>query len=139
MTIEQQYPDVSVQINVRNLLSSFRFAFSNRYTIVTELMQNARRAGASYVGIDYDNQSQTLVVRDDGCGIDDFQKLLTFAESGWDQTTIADENAFGLGFTKCLYAAKRCTVFSKGKRMDFETVVLDRPVERWVHYARVLN
>ena len=121
MTIEQQHPDVSVQINVRNLLSSFRFAFSNRYTIVTELMQNARRAGASYVGIYYDNKTQNLAVRDDGCGIDDFQKLLTFGESGWDQTTIADENAFGLGFTKCLYSAKRCTVWSKGKRMDFDT------------------
>ena len=112
---------IAVRINEGKLLQQLRYAFSNRYTIVTELMQNARRAGASYVVIEYNKKTETLTARDDGCGIDDFQKLFTFGESGWDEGTIADENAFGLGFTKSLYAAKHCTVSSKGHEISFAT------------------
>jgi hypothetical protein len=121
MSEAQEQTQVSVRINEGNLLRNLRYAFSNRYTIVSELMQNARRAGASYVVVEYDAAAQTLMVRDDGCGIDDFQKLFTFGESGWDDATVANETAFGLGFTKSLYAAKTCTVLSKGRAISFDT------------------
>ncbi len=117
----QEPTQVAVRINEGNLLKNLRYAFSNRYTIVSELLQNARRAGASYVVVEYDAASETLMVRDDGGGIDDFQKLFTFGESGWDDTTVANETAFGLGFTKSLYAAKTCTVLSKGRAISFDT------------------
>jgi hypothetical protein len=112
----QEQTQVAVRINETNLLKNLRYAFSNRYTIVSELMQNARRAGASYVAVDYDAAAQTLMVRDDGCGIDDFQKLFTFGESGWDDTTVASETAFGLGFTKSLYTATLAPCCRKAAR-----------------------
>ena len=112
---------VAVRINEGKLLQNLRYAFSNRYTIVSELMQNARRAGARYVVVEYDAKAETLMVRDDGCGIEDFQTLFTFGESGWDESLVASETAFGLGFTKSLYAAKTCTVLSRGRAISFET------------------
>jgi hypothetical protein len=121
MSEVQEPTQVCVRISEGNLLKNLRYAFSNRYTIVSELLQNARRAGANCVAVEYDAAAQTLTVRDDGGGIDDFQKLFTFGESGWDDTTVANETAFGLGFTKSLYAAKHCTVLSKGRAISFDT------------------
>jgi Histidine kinase-, DNA gyrase B-, and HSP90-like ATPase len=112
---------VQIRLHETNMLKNIRYAFTNKYTVVSELMQNARRAGASYVAIDYDREAETLTVRDSGCGIADFQQLFTFGESGWDYATIAAENAFGVGFTKSLYSAKHCTVLSKGKALSFDT------------------
>ena len=112
---------VQLQINEQGLLRNQRYAFSNRTTLVSELMQNARRAGATRVEIDYDADARLLTVRDDGAGIDDFQKLLTFHESGWNDATCRQERPFGIGFSKCLYAATRCSVSSGGKRIDFAT------------------
>lgn len=112
---------VQLQINEQGLLNNQRYAFSNKYTLVSELMQNARRAGASRVEVEYDADAKLLTVFDDGAGIDDFQKLLTLHESGWNEATCRQERPFGIGFSKCLYAATRCVVSSGGKRIDFET------------------
>ena len=49
---------IAVCVNPAKLLASLRYAFTNKYTVVTELMQNARRAKASCVGVDYDGNSQ---------------------------------------------------------------------------------
>ena len=97
---------VHVRVNERGALHNGRFAFTNKLTLVSELLQNARRAGATQVTIDHDATARRLTVIDDGCGIEDFQRLLTFNESGWDEDTIRTEHAFGLGFSKCLYAAR---------------------------------
>lgn len=110
---------VQVRVNERGALRNGRFAFTNKLTLVSELLQNARRAGATHVVIEHDAATQRLIVDDDGCGIDDFQRLLTFNESGWDEHTIQTEHAFGLGFSKCLYAARRVTVTSRGQRLAF--------------------
>ena len=111
---------VQVRVNERGALRNGRFAFTNKLTLVSELLQNARRAGATHVSIQHDATARRLTVIDDGCGIDDFQRLLTFNESGWDEDTIRTEHAFGLGFSKCLYAASRVTVTSRGQRLAFQ-------------------
>jgi hypothetical protein len=112
---------VRVQINEQGALRNQRYAFSDRYTLVSELMQNARRAGASHVQIDYAPETRRLTVTDDGCGIADFQKLLSFNDSGWDADTRFEERPFGIGFSKCLYSATRCVVRSLGQQVDFQT------------------
>jgi hypothetical protein len=112
---------IQVRINEEGALRNQRFAFTDRFTLVSELLQNARRAGATSIVIDHDAEARTLTVRDNGCGIDDFQKLLTFNESGWDEPTRDAENPFGVGFSKCLYAAVRCVVRSRGLCADFDT------------------
>ena len=112
---------IAVCVNGVKLLASLRYAFTNKYTVVTELMQNARRAKASFVAIDYDTKAHTLTVRDDGVGISDWQKLFTVGESGWDAATARDEHAFGVGFMKSLYSARRCTVRSRDRMIAFDT------------------
>ena len=119
---------IAVCVNPAKLLASLRYAFTNKYTVVTELMQNARRAKASYVAVDYDSKAQTLTVRDDGVGIAEWQKLFTVGESGWDAATARDEHAFGVGFMKSLYSARRCTVLSRDKMIAFDTAEALRQV-----------
>src|SRR5574338_1451457 len=117
----EQIMQIQLRINEEGLLRNQRYAFSDRYTLVSELLQNARRAGATNIEIHYDASAQLLTVQDDGCGLDDFQKLLSFHESGWDAATSAEERPFGVGFSKCLYAATHCIVASGGRRVDFDT------------------
>lgn len=112
--------EIQVRINEAGAIRNQRFAFTNRDTLVTELLQNARRAGATEIHVDYDEEDAVLSVKDDGCGINDFQKLLTFHESGWDAATLA-EHPFGVGFTQCLYSAKRCIVHSGNHGVDIDT------------------
>lgn len=112
---------IQIRINEEGALRNQRYAFTDRFTLVTELLQNARRAGAMNIAIDYDANTQVLVVQDDGCGLDDFQKLLSFHESGWDAATHVEEHPFEVGFSKCLYAATRCIVASRHRRVDIDT------------------
>ncbi|KAK0039492.1 sensor histidine kinase [Biomphalaria pfeifferi] len=108
----------------RSLREQYRFAFANHYTVVQELLQNARRAGATRVEITYDAPSCTLTVADDGCGIADFQILLTFAGSGWDEDVAQAERPYGFGFASALYVANHVEVTSRGSRLVFDTAGL---------------
>jgi hypothetical protein len=67
--------------------------------VLTELLQNARRAGASRIDIDtYDLAGHpTLIVRDDGSGIDDPTKLVTLGDSGWNSAIADREDPAGMG------------------------------------------
>jgi Histidine kinase-, DNA gyrase B-, and HSP90-like ATPase len=114
---------IQVQINEEGVLRNQRYAFTDRFTLISELLQNARRAGATRIEVHYGEASKRLCVRDDGCGLTDFQKLLSFHESGWDADTRSKERPFGVGFSKCLYAASRCIVTSGSQRVDIDTAL----------------
>ena len=43
--------NVQVRVCERGALKNGRFAFTDKFTLVTELLQNARRANASEVGV----------------------------------------------------------------------------------------
>lgn len=60
---------VQARINEEGELCNQRYAFTDKFTLISELMQNARRAGARRVEITYDEASRVLRVDDDGCGI----------------------------------------------------------------------
>jgi len=62
---------------------------------IIEILQNARRAGATEVRIT--NKDGFVTVRDNGCGIEDFQKLLDLGGSGWDEKMEAGEDPAGVG------------------------------------------
>lgn len=111
---------VSLQVNVPNLVRNMRFSFTNSVNVLSEMMQNARRAGATLVQFSFSEEG-TLVVVDNGKGIDDFQKLLTLSESGWDAELVVREHAFGQGFFSALHSGKHVTVESRGRRIAFET------------------
>lgn len=70
---------VQVRINEEGALRNQRYAFTDKFTLVSELMQNARRAGARCIGIANDETSGMLRVVEADCGITDIQKLLAFA------------------------------------------------------------
>ncbi|MBN2270505.1 MAG: hypothetical protein JXN61_07820, partial [Sedimentisphaerales bacterium] len=80
---------------------------------IIEILQNARRAGATEVTIT--NEKGLVSVRDNGSGIDDFQKLLDLGDSDWDQAMEEAEDPAGVGVF-CL-APRKVTICSKGKKI----------------------
>jgi hypothetical protein len=60
-----------------------------------EVLQNARRAGATKVEITSNNG--LIIIQDNGAGIQDFQKLLDLGSSGWDEAIENAEDPAGVG------------------------------------------
>lgn len=113
--------EVALKINAGRLVNHLRLAFTSATTYLAELMQNARRAGASRVSFIYEPKAARLTVVDDGSGITDLQNLLTVAESGWDKDVMESEHPYGMGFLSALFAARRVTVSSQGHQLAFDT------------------
>lgn len=122
---------ITVNINQAGALRDQRYAFTDRFTLVSELLQNARRAGASRIEMIYDEAQQTLRVRDNGTGIQDFQTLLSLHESGWASDLRDAEQAFGVGFSQCLYRARHCRITSGRQCIDFDcdAALAQQPIE----------
>lgn len=106
--------EVAMKVNQENLVKGLKYSFTNKTTVLGELMQNARRAGASKVVFDFNPEKKELRISDDGCGIDSIETLLTVAGSGWDANMAAEEHPFGIGFLSALFACRHLTVSSKG-------------------------
>ncbi|MCG2841259.1 ATP-binding protein [Sandaracinobacter sp. RS1-74] len=66
---------------------------------LSEMFQNARRAGATEVHVRrrHLNDQPTLIVRDDGAGIADPATLLALGASGWDDEIAHREDPAGMG------------------------------------------
>lgn len=111
---------VAIKINQDKLLANLQFSFSNKTTLLGELMQNSRRAGATSVSLESLDET-TLRISDDGKGIDDFQNLFSVAESGWDAETVRTERPFGMGFLSCLYQAENIHIESNGQFIEGKT------------------
>jgi hypothetical protein len=79
---------------------------------IIEILQNARRAGATEVRIS--NKDGLITVKDNGSGIEDFQKLLDLGGSGWDEKLEAGEDPAGVGLFSL--APKRVTVISGSRK-----------------------
>lgn len=109
----------TLTVNQNNALKLLADAFSARTTFVTELMQNARRAGATEIKFWYTDN--TLTVVDDGCGVADFSKLLTLCESGWSQDVQESDAPYGVGFLSAIMASSEFTVTSNGKTLHAVT------------------
>jgi len=80
---------------------------------IIEILQNARRAGATEVTIT--NKNGLVTVRDNGKGVTDFTKLLDLGDSDWDQAMEEAEDPAGVGVF-CL-APRKLTLCSKGQRL----------------------
>ena len=125
---------VALSFDVNALKQSLRFAFASDLTVVQELIQNARRAGATTVWVNTGmspSGAPMLTVLDNGCGLEDFQVLLSVATSGWSDETKAADGPYGLGFLSAVYSAKHVEVISRGKvlRLDQESVLSDGQFE----------
>ena len=90
-----------------------RYFDATAASIFVELIQNARRAGATHVDIvaDAADDAPIVTVWDNGRGIVDPAVLLSFGESDWDGDLARTERAAGMGIA-CL-ARRGCTVSSR--------------------------
>lgn len=118
---------VQLQVNQAKLVQNLALAFSSKTTFIAELMQNARRAGASEIHLDYKviegadkKTTVTLVIQDNGSGIQDWQDLLSLADSGWDNTIQAQERPYGVGFFSCISSAMHVKVESGQHKLEFD-------------------
>jgi hypothetical protein len=98
-------------VNQRLLAKADRLFTGTLNGRIIELLQNARRAGATKVTIT--NKDGWVTVRDNGQGIGDFAKLLDLGGSGWDNACEKSEDPAGVGIF-CL-APREMTIRSKGK------------------------
>jgi len=80
---------------------------------VTEILQNARRAGAT--NVDITNKNGFVHVHDNGKGIEDFSRLLDMGGSGWNEQLSSSEDPAGIGLF-CL-APREVAVRSNGKQV----------------------
>ena len=73
------HPDeTALRVNQEKLVQNLRFSFTNATTVLAEMLQNARRAGATKVKIDFVPETKTLTVRIDGLS---FCQLLSIKNS----------------------------------------------------------
>jgi hypothetical protein len=97
-------------------------------TVFNELLQNARRAGASEVTVnmiqgDRDGRGYVgIVFQDNGAGAETPEPLLRLAGQGWNDETESREDPAGMGFF-CLSSFERVTVRSRGWFGTFTPVV----------------
>jgi hypothetical protein len=110
----KQMQTIQAKVNPRLLTKASRLFTGTLEGRIIEILQNARRAGATRVEIT--NQPDGMVVvQDNGQGIDDFSKLLDMGGSGWDETLENSEDPAGVGLF-CL-APRQVTVRSKGQML----------------------
>lgn len=110
---------MKIEVNAEATIRNFNSVMTDKTKVISELLQNSRRAGASLVEFytqEVDGKID-MVVLDNGTGISDFSDLFTLSKSGWDEELASTEGSFGLGFFSVLYSAEEVLVQSKGKAM----------------------
>ena len=105
---------IQAQVNPRLLTKASRLFTGTLAGRISELLQNARRAGATHVSVT--NHGGTVTVHDNGRGIDDFATLLDLGGSGWEDDFEASEDPAGVGLF-CL-APRAVTIRSNGQRVQ---------------------
>lgn len=115
---------IGLVLDEKTLRKNLRYAFANHFTVVQELVQNARRAGATQIDVTYDQPTETLSVSDNGSGLKSFDILLRYAASGWGEDIASSELPFGMGFVSAVYSARQVTVVSGERQLRFESAAL---------------
>jgi hypothetical protein len=106
-------------VNSTKLLQDTAAMFSNGSKYLTELAQNARRAGATRIHIT--TGTDFVEVMDNGSGVADFASLIGVATSEWGDD-VQDESPYGIGFLACLFAAEKVTVTSGEQTMTVTAI-----------------
>ena len=107
---------ICAKVDNRLLSKASRLFTGSTEGRIIEILQNARRAGATEVRIT--NKDGLITVVDNGSGIDDFQKLLDLGGSGWDQQTEAGEDPAGVGLFSL--APRQVKILSKFHKVTIE-------------------
>ena len=118
---------VRASINERKFFESMKHLFASSYSVLGELMQNARRAGATRINFTVDVEKKTATVQDDGHGITDFGVLVALCDSGWSEQVQLTDKPFGMGLFSLFFAAQTVKFRSGGRSL---TVSLDDIVSK---------
>jgi len=108
---------ITASVDQKAFLASMKHLFASSSTFIGELMQNARRAGASTVEITTNPSDASIAFADNGCGVEDFSALVAFARSNWSEQTMREDRPFGMGFFSALFAARTVVIRSRGKSL----------------------
>jgi hypothetical protein len=103
---------IRAKVNPRLLSKADRLFTGTVDGRIIEILQNARRAGATEVHIT--NRAGQVTVRDNGRGIADFAALLDLGQSGWDESMEQAEDPAGVGIF-CL-APREVSITSGDKK-----------------------
>lgn len=98
--------------------------------ILNELLQNARRAGATLVtvGAKPEGSGLRITIEDDGCGIDDPARVIALGASSWSEGIARGEDPAGMG-AFCL-AGKKTTIESRSADAQIGWKI-DIPATAW--------
>ena len=103
--MQEEIERIQATIDQRALERVSRFFNASQSETLHEVLQNARRSGATKVDIELD--AGRIAIRDDGAGIATAAALLAFGGSEWDAATRDAEDAAGMG---CYALATRKSV-----------------------------
>lgn len=101
--------ELRLGVDERRLLRELPHFFQSFSEALTELIQNAYRAGARSVTVVLDRDRREVIVQDDGPGAPDPADLLVAGRSGWGPQVIAPA---GLGFFALLGLCERVEIES---------------------------
>lgn len=104
---------VFLKVDERRLLRELPAFFQSFRECLTELVQNAHRAGATQIKIVLNRDDRTLVVEDNGSGSDNPKAFFTAGRTGWDESVVVDPA--GLGFFSLLGLAEQVIVQSRAE------------------------
>ena len=102
---------IKAKVNKKLLAKADRLFTGTLGGRIAEILQNARRAGATRVEVA--NADGWVTVSDNGKGIENFAKLLDLGGSGWDERTERSEDPAGVGLF-CL-TPRDLAIRSRGK------------------------
>jgi hypothetical protein len=109
---------VRAGINERQFMESLKHLFAGKFATCGELMQNARRAGATGVDFTIDVAAKRLTVVDDGCGVQDFAALVELCTSKWDERTTLTDRPFGMGLFSLFFTGEHVRISSQGHALE---------------------
>ena len=116
MTTDQMPPTIQASVHQDAISRVSGFFNASTREILNELLQNARRSGATRVNVTLEDQY--ITVADDGEGISNAQAILSFGQSEWDSGKAGNEHPAGMG----LYSlARREEIIIRSRYRDQPT------------------
>lgn len=106
--------EIKSSVNEKRFFQTMGHLFATSYSFLGELMQNARRAGATLIDFKFDADNKSLVLADNGSGIEDFAVLIQFCESNWGEDVVLKDKPFGMGLYSLFFACHTVRVRSSG-------------------------